>query len=176
VPPAADGFARSTSKSPLRTFAGAMQLLATERGQHPGPRDRVLGLGLLQADQRFRLSGRAQLSGVTGGEVPQPGTYHGESLRRARRRGRLTNGAQGRDHLPGLADGAARALRACERPGHPGPVDERPGHPGPTSGPETQACERPGNPGLRAARNPGQRAARNPGLRAARNPGLRFDF
>jgi len=77
-----------------------MALLGAERGQHLRPRRRVLRPGLLQPDQRLRLSGRAQLSGVTAGQVPQPGPHHGQRLHRARRRGRLTNSAHGRDHLP----------------------------------------------------------------------------
>ena len=107
---------------------GLMPLLGAERGQQPRPRRRVLRLGLLQPDQRLRLSGRPQLSRITGGEVPQPGPHHRQRLRRARRRSRLTQRAHRRDHLPG--DG-----------GRGGP-----GTPGLRAG--------PGTPGLRAARAP----------------------
>ena len=110
---------------------GVMPLLGAERGQQPGPRRGVLRPGLLQPDQRLRLHRRPQLSRITGGQVAQPGPHHGQRLRHARRRGRLSLGAHGPDHLPG--DGwrvgpgtpglrAARAPRAYERPGHPGPL------------------------------------------------------
>ena len=59
-----------------------MALLGTERGQHLRPRRRVLRLGLLQPDQRLRLHRRPQPSGITGGQVTQPGPHHGQRLHR----------------------------------------------------------------------------------------------
>ena len=110
---------------------GLMPLLGAEHGQQPRPRRGVLRLGLLQPDQRLRLHRRTQLSGIAGGEISQPGPHHGQGLRRAGRRSRLTQRAHGRDHLPryGWRAGpgtpglrAARAPRACERPLQPGPA------------------------------------------------------
>jgi hypothetical protein len=85
-----------------------MPPLGTERGQHPGPGHRVLGPGLLQPDQRLRLSRRPQAGSITPRQVPQPGPHHRQRLHRTRRRSRLTQGAHGRDHLPRSADSVVR--------------------------------------------------------------------
>ena len=91
-----------------------MPPLGAERGQHPGPGRRVLGPGLLQPDQRLRLSRRPQAGSITPRQEPQPGPHHSQRLHRTRRRSRLTKSAHGRDHLPygtGRRDGPAGAAR-----------------------------------------------------------------
>jgi hypothetical protein len=81
---------------------GLIPVLRRERGQDPRPGGGVLGFGLFQADEGLGLRARPETGSITGGEVTQPGRHHRQRLHRARGRGRLAEGAHGRDHLPGM--------------------------------------------------------------------------